>query len=380
MTLSLTSVLSCNLLILVAAGILCITNRDYEYIRFGQSFLLVCIAACMIRLVFPVELGFTVSVYFTHILPQVKRFMYHVHSFAGFQFTFWNIILLIWAMGAILRLCQQVHKNIRFLEFQKLAAPMDKSSLASVLSRLDDDSMNKFSIYLVSPGVTPFYTGFIHPKIFLPNTDYTEDELFYILRHELAHYHNHDLWIKATVEVFTVIYWWNPLVYFLRNKLFQLLELRADKDAVHNLPQEEIGDYAECLLKNARQVKELNYMVQSSMASNNSLFLKQRFALLLRPGYTSKKKYAKYIFISVALVIILTLSTVFIFEPYTDIPQDYKEDGMFSLIIDELYAIKTDEGYDIYLNDQRYDYMEKLPEALSQIPIYHSIEEVQNDK
>ena len=39
--------------------------------------------------------------------------------------------------------------------------------------------------------------GLWHPTIMMPDNDYTQDELIYILRHETEHYYQHDLWIKT---------------------------------------------------------------------------------------------------------------------------------------------------------------------------------------
>ena len=56
-------------------------------------------------------------------------------------------------------------------------------------------------------------TGFVKPRILLPDADFTTDELRLILKHELVHYKRRDLWYKGLVLAANAIHWFNPAVY-----------------------------------------------------------------------------------------------------------------------------------------------------------------------
>ncbi|WP_092472491.1 M56 family metallopeptidase [Desulfotruncus arcticus] len=51
-----------------------------------------------------------------------------------------------------------------------------------------------------------------------PKIELSEEEWYYILSHEVAHYYHGDLWIKIVTEFLHIIYWWNPFVCLLKNR------------------------------------------------------------------------------------------------------------------------------------------------------------------
>ena len=80
------------------------------------------------------------------------------------------------------------------------------------------------------PGLDiPFGIGVFQKRIFLPDKEYSESELFYILKHEYTHFCNHDLVVKMLVNLFCCVFWWNPFVYLLQNDITEILELKCDR-------------------------------------------------------------------------------------------------------------------------------------------------------
>ena len=89
----------------------------------------------------------------------------------------------------------------------------------------------------------------VHPKILLPEMDFTEKELQYIFKHELQHFYHHDLWLNMLCEIIMCFYWWNPFAYFLKEKFKDMLELANDKKITESMNEMEIYEYLECMLK-----------------------------------------------------------------------------------------------------------------------------------
>lgn len=84
-----------------------------------------------------------------------------------------------------------------------------------------------------------FGMGVLHKRIILPDRDYTETELRYVLLHEYTHFLNHDTVVKLLVTLFCMIFWWNPVVYLLQKDLEQTLEIKCDLSVARTLDEQE---------------------------------------------------------------------------------------------------------------------------------------------
>lgn len=96
---------------------------------------------------------------------------------------------------------------------------------------------------------TPVIAGLLRPVILLPCYHYTDEEYRYVFLHELCHWKNHDMWVKLFVEVFCILFWWNPLVYLLKKDLARALELKCDGAVLKHAGMQAALDYQEVLVK-----------------------------------------------------------------------------------------------------------------------------------
>lgn len=78
----------------------------------------------------------------------------------------------------------------------------------------------------------PLIMGYINPVVILPYKEYGLQELYFILKHELIHYKQRDLWYKLVLLMAQVIHWFNPLVYIMVDQAEQDLEARCDLKVV----------------------------------------------------------------------------------------------------------------------------------------------------
>ncbi len=105
-------------------------------------------------------------------------------------------------------------------------------------------------IYQTSQAHSPFVTGLIKPKIYLPsNFDqlFTTTEKIMILIHELTHVKRKDLFIQLLAEGIRSIYWFNPLVYLLWNEFTQDQEMACDRTTLLKLDKGIKKQYAQAL-------------------------------------------------------------------------------------------------------------------------------------
>jgi len=90
--------------------------------------------------------------------------------------------------------------------------------------------------------------GFVNPRILLPKSDIEEDELRFILRHELVHYKRKDLWYKCLVLIATAIHWFNPIVYLMAEAIDILCEMSCDAEVIRSTDADTRQHYSETII------------------------------------------------------------------------------------------------------------------------------------
>lgn len=99
---------------------------------------------------------------------------------------------------------------------------------------------------------TPSLLGVLNPKIIIsPNyIDFlTTDELKYVFMHELTHYRQKDIIIRWILIFLQVLHWFNPVLWFIFNKIRQDAETACDTRVLSCIEPEEYKKYGNTMLK-----------------------------------------------------------------------------------------------------------------------------------
>jgi len=362
----LTSVVVGNLLIM-ALWLILSTNQGVRYVNI--NFIMVFVILIMIRLFLPFEYGFTNSIASKTVLPPISRLVFHYFAIGSGGFYAYQMLLLIWVTGFFVRLYQvviqyyKVCKDIKYLpECHGI-----KSLLNEVL--IKKKRYVDFKVVKISGLMTPVILGLWHPTIMIPENDYSQEELIYILRHETEHYYQHDLWIKAILEFLCALYWWNPFCRILKKQTSKALEMRTDSKVIGTMDERQRLRYLDCLLKVAKShTKPMNNVALGFDGKKSNL--KQRFCFIL--DYQVTKRKTLIIVNSIFAGIIIFLSTTIILEPYSIKP----EDAAGTLIINEdnSFFVRNDEGYDWYVDNTYFVTINEINDDFLNLPVYESLE------
>ena len=362
----LTSVVVGNLLIM-ALWLILSTNQGVRYVNI--NFIMVFVILIMIRLFLPFEYGFTNSIASKTVLPPISRLVFHYFAIGSGGFYAYQMLLLIWVTGFFVRLYQvviqyyKVCKDIKYLpECHGI-----KSLLNEVL--IKKKRYVDFKVVKISGLMTPVILGLWHPTIMIPENDYSQEELIYILRHETEHYYQHDLWIKAILEFLCALYWWNPFCRILKKQTSKALEMRTDSKVIGTMDERQRLRYLDCLLKVAKShTKPMNNEALGFDGKKSNL--KQRFCFIL--DYQVTKRKTLIIVNSIFAGIIIFLSTTIILEPYSIKP----EDAAGTLIINEdnSFFVRNDEGYDWYVDNTYFVTINEINDDFLNLPVYESLE------
>ena len=230
---------------------------------------------------------------------------------------------------------------------------------------------------VVSPDVfVPYVTGFTNARIYLPEIAIDDCNLEMILKHEYTHFKSRDVYIKAFYVMFSVIFWWNPIVHVFMRELDRLLELRCDAAMTKRMYEEEKTLYMETLviiskhivIKDAVKLTGASALVQAKPRG----FMEQRFRLI--ESVRSVKSVVMQIASVTLVVLVFLTSYMFIIQPvYLPPSEDFE--GTFTLSPGNMYFICTHEGkYMLYIDGQPIDDFDEdivKSEDFSGVPIIY---------
>ena len=159
-----------------------------------------------------------------------------------------------------------------------------------------------------------------------------------------------------------MLFWWNPIFYFLKKKIIQSLEFQADLETVKTFTEEEKFLYLECLLSSARK-KRRKMTLGLAFREGSSSIIKKRVSLILEEKYIKKRSNIFYFFIP---LIMFSLSFCFVVEPYY-ITEEQKQES-FSLD-DNVNIKKYNDYYEIIVDGESIGKVKNIPNELSDIPV-----------
>ncbi|MEE2735065.1 MAG: M56 family metallopeptidase [Verrucomicrobiota bacterium] len=82
--------------------------------------------------------------------------------------------------------------------------------------------------------MSPFIAGLFRPVVYLPSSSvhWNEGTLRMVLLHELGHVARRDLWTNLAAQCACLVYWFNPLVWWLRSRLMAQCEFACDAKVI----------------------------------------------------------------------------------------------------------------------------------------------------
>jgi len=197
----------------------------------------------------------------------------------SFQTNAGQVVLFVWAVGAVISLCLLVYRMFQVSRFLKTCTPLNPNSLpentrenfADVpsigvagsppgrdepASDTSDVRKKRFrgraiqSIRLLcSPALSsPFCWQFHNPCIVLPDVllSLDDEELQFVIRHEVEHLRTGHPLQQFLQRVVEVLFWFHPMVWWASQRTEATREFLCDDAAIHS--QSEIAAYLRTLL------------------------------------------------------------------------------------------------------------------------------------
>ncbi len=216
-----------------------------------------------------------------------------------------NYIRYLWAIGGLLLSLLKLRQFIQFRRMIHHANPCLGKSAFLALEQVQHELNLRYPIALKQTDciASPCIYGFRHPVILLTSTQFTEQELYYILKHELVHFQSHHLLFKTLIHCACILHWFNPLVWLMTWQFEQDMEICCDETLLKSASQDIRMNYCETLLHIVQFQKKRNIFLSIHTGGGN---MKKRFSHILNPIQQKRKPI-----IPVCLCVIALISGMF---------------------------------------------------------------------
>ncbi len=226
----------------------------------------------------------------------------------SFNISFFDVGIVLWISGAVIFFIWNLfvyHSFKRRMRTEKIPKEgMERVVLEQVKREL---FIKKNIDMLFCENITsPMVMGFFKPKVILPKEIYGEEELYFILCHELTHYKRRDVMYKTLLLVANALHWFNPAVWLMRKLAGSDLEISCDSMVVGKGDIELRKRYSETILAS---VHRENVACSAFMTHfyGGKKTLKKRFANIFN---VKKRRRGTAAFIAVIMVAVFLGGTV----------------------------------------------------------------------
>lgn len=318
------SFLSARSLLIVAIYLL-------RHTRFKQHFgvlsMVLLYLFCAVRLFLPLEFPHTLIAADGVIYPHIYNLLTRERDMLANK-PLVLILCAAWLLGfceLLFRYIRQYRKAIYSVEHY--AGQWDERTNA-LLEQVQQQTGRKITVqgYTALNIESAFGMGVLHKRIILPDRDYTETELRYVLLHEYTHFLNHDTVVKLLVTLFCMIFWWNPVVYLLQKDLEQTLEIKCDLSVARTLDEQERAAYLRTILSLMKQTgrkHRLPFMATALFQADAQTEIKERFVLVMTYS-TQRHRHTASVILTGVFILLLIASYAILPQPKFEAPSSEK--------------------------------------------------------
>ena len=304
---------------------------------------------CAARLLLPGEFPFSIVLPDRHIYASVYRFLKTEHTLGGhLRFSFLHLLFLVWLLTAgilLLRLLIRCRRAMAAIRSRGQNCGRKEYKIFRAAAKTAG-KLPKISLRFFPDLPTPMGAGIFRRYILLPQREYSEKELYYILLHESTHFLNRDIPIKLMISVFCCIFWWNPAVYLLKADLEQTLEMKCDAAVSRNLDRVEKVVYLRTILncmKWSSSKKASFYDAVCLFDHKKAGGVKERFAAVIKDTPALSPRWANLLLV-ISFCLLLAASYLFIPQPAYDPPVLQNTPHTTYIDADDIYVLQKADG------------------------------------
>ncbi len=169
------------------------------------------------------------------------------------------ILCGIWLAGIVAVVLSVIKSVSRLNAVKKSALPLQNRTVRILYDSCLRELKIKKNIPVYSTAFlkSPVIVGLFSPRIYLPIhliSDFNAADMRYMLLHELQHYRHKDALAGYLMNLFGVLYWCNPCVWYALKEMRSDREIACDTSVLEFLDESDYEDYGNTLINFAEKV------------------------------------------------------------------------------------------------------------------------------
>ena len=225
-----------------------------------------------------------------------------------------EILIAIWLLGFVFSIARYAYSYILFRKMLKRwGTPVEDEEALAQLQKIQEEMgiKNKVRLLHYPMSQSPMLIGFRDILIVLPESDYTEEELQLVFRHELTHYKHYDVLINLLAILVKSLHWFNPIVRLACRETQEVGEMYCDYEVLNDQDMHYRTFYGETILTMIDRSKKTPIALTTCFYSEK-FNLKRRIVSIMDSRLP--KKLLSTVFVVAVSVLLLLTSSVFAIE------------------------------------------------------------------
>ncbi len=217
------------------------------------------------------------------------------------------ILCILWCIGIFLMLIKLIQSIYHFHAIKKSALPLQNPTVNRLYQNCSAEMQLKKPIPIYSTAFlrSPIIAGLLKPCIYLPIhliSDYNENDMKFMLLHELGHYKYKDALANYFMNVVGVLYWFHPLVWYALKEMKNDREVACDTTVLKQIGKEAYIDYGNTLINFAEKMSHTSFPFAAGI-SGSMKEMQKRVKNIANycPASFQKKLQSTFTFIIIAV-------------------------------------------------------------------------------
>lgn len=258
---------------------------------------------------------------------DIKMWITQIEGTSNIMEKRWNgfslFLLGIWIMGFCFIFIKRLIHDTKILQQLELLSMREEEQEIEGIKNYVRKELNiqrNIDIYKTNLVDSLCLCGIIKPKLFFPEIRFSEQEMIFLLKHELYHYKRKDVLYNMLISLFLGIHWFNPIIWIFIVYLHNFTEISCDQCVLKDCTKELREIYAQLLIRISTGMKRRELYGVTDFKVQSEKFINRRLYNIMKQKKYSKRRIAIGVLCSVMLCPTVTYaSTITVTKTYDKI-------------------------------------------------------------
>ena len=187
-----------------------------------------------------------------------------IKKFRFSNITWLDYTVYAWLIGCLTYLLMMLISHFQFIRYsKKWYEPIEQVRLQNMIEKLKKEYQIEVEVKRCKLLNTPLTIGLFDMIILIPCIEFTEEELELLLRHEMVHCKQRDIWYKLLINLAVAIHWYNPIIYLMKNRIYLECEAACDEQVLQGKDPDTRLQYGEMIIEfiQHRNIKGRSHLI-----------------------------------------------------------------------------------------------------------------------